>query len=152
MSGGVTTAACLLATLAVCESVVPRFYAEWRHRRRKVREDKERADEAAARLAPEKPREAVGGHGEYWPFRETLAAILIRRAKLEEGERELERAEALAEKAGLRKGAVVSLVLDRARLLKARGDAVHFRIAIRVLRGRQDLTAEQKAEVGELDR
>ena len=60
MSGGVMAVACLLATLAVCESVVPRFYAEWRHRRRKVREDKERADVAAARLAPvaaEKPRE-----------------------------------------------------------------------------------------------
>ena len=58
MSGGVMAAAGLLATLAVCESVVPRFYAEWRHRRRKVREDQERADEAAARVAPEKPREA----------------------------------------------------------------------------------------------
>lgn len=97
-------------------------------------------------------REAVGGHGEYWPFRETLAAILIRRAKLEEGERELEQAETAAEAAGLRKGAVVSLVLDRARLLKARGDMYHLRIALRTLHGRKDLTAEQKAEVGELGR
>ena len=96
-------------------------------------------------------RESVKQYDGHWLLRETLAAILIRRGKLAEGEDELTKAEELAEKAGMPKGKVASFAIDRARLLKAKGDTGRFRMAIRVLRNRKDLTAEQTAEIGEMD-
>ena len=42
-------------------------------------------------------REAVRAYGENWNFRETLAAILIAAGKTDEGERELGKAEELAD-------------------------------------------------------
>ena len=92
-------------------------------------------------------REAVGAYGENWSFRETLAAILIRKGKAEEGERELNKAEELAEKAGVPKGKVASFAIDRARLLKAKGDALRFKVAMRQLNARKDLSEEQLEEV-----
>lgn len=92
-------------------------------------------------------REATRAYGESWAFRETLAAILIRKGNVEEGERELVKAEELAEKAGIPKGKIVSLQIDRVRLLKAKGDVDHFRMALRPLQNRKDLTEEQRAEI-----
>ena len=92
-------------------------------------------------------REAVRAYGENWNFRETLAAILIAEGKTEEGERELGKAEELAEKAGVPKGKVASFAIDRARLHKAKGNAAAFNVAVRLLKGRKDLTDEQREEV-----
>ena len=83
--------------------------------------------------------------------RETLAAILIRAGKTEEGERELAKAEELAEKAGVPKGRIVSIEIDRARILKAKGDYEHLKMVMRQLKARKDLTDEQKAEVKGMD-
>ena len=96
-------------------------------------------------------REAVKADGEAWIYRETLAAILIRRDSLDEGERELNRAEELAAKAGVPKGEAASIEIDRARLLKARGDMAHFKIVMRRLRGREDLTATQRDDIKAMD-
>ena len=96
-------------------------------------------------------REAVKADGEAWIYRETLAAILIRRDSLDEGERELNRAEELAAKAGVPKGEAVSIEIDRARILKARGDMSHFKIVMRRLRGREDLTAAQRDDIKAMD-
>ena len=96
-------------------------------------------------------REAVKADGEAWIYRETLAAILIRRGSLDEGERELNRAEELAAKAGVPKGGAASIEIDRARLLKARGDMSHFKIVMRRLRGREDLTAAQRDDIKAMD-
>ena len=92
-------------------------------------------------------REAVRAYGENWNFRETLAAILIAEGKTEEGERELGKAEELAEKAGVPKGKVASFAIDRARLHKVKGNAAAFNVAVRLLKGRKDLTDEQREEV-----
>ena len=96
-------------------------------------------------------REAVKGFGEVWTLRETLAAILIRKGQIEEGERELAKAEELAAKAGIPKGKLVSIEIDRARILKAKEDYEHLKIAMRALRVRKDLTDEQRAEVKGMD-
>ena len=96
-------------------------------------------------------REAVRALGGSWAARETLAAILIRADKTEEGERELAKAEELAEKAGVPKGRIVSIEIDRARILKAKEDYEHLKMAMRKLRARKDLTEEQKAEVKGMD-
>ena len=96
-------------------------------------------------------REAVKGYGEAWASRETLAAILIRKGQIEEGERELAKAEELAAKAGVPKGKIVSIAIDRARLFKAKDDMHHFKVAMRQLKSRRDLTDEQREEVKGLD-
>ena len=96
-------------------------------------------------------REAVKADGGSWIYRETLAAILIRRDGFDEGERELVKAEELAAKAGVPKGGAASIEIDRARLLKAKGDMAHFKIAMRRLRGRKDLTAEQRDDITAMD-
>ena len=96
-------------------------------------------------------REAVKAYGEAWTLRETLAAILIRAGKIAEGELELQRAEELAESAGVPKGKIVSIEIDRARILKAKGDAQHLKMAMRALKSRKDLTEEQKEEVRRMD-
>ena len=96
-------------------------------------------------------REAVKSYGEAWTLRETLAAILIRKGKIEEGERELAKAEELAEKAGIPKGKVVSLEIDRARVLKAKEDFGRLKMVMRALRNRKDLTEEQREEVKGMD-
>ena len=92
-----------------------------------------------------------GAYGENWSFRETLAAILIRKGKVEEGERELNKAEELAAKAGVPKGEAASIEIDRARILKARGNMAHFKIVMRRLRGREDLTAAQRDDIKAMD-
>ena len=92
-------------------------------------------------------REAARTLGESWAVRETLAAILIRKGKTEEGERELNKAEELAAKAGIPKGKVASFAIDRARLYKAKGNETAFNVAVRLLKGRKDLTDEQREEV-----
>ena len=84
-------------------------------------------------------------------MRETLAAILIRAGKTEEGERELAKAEELAEKAGVPKGRIVSIEIDRARILKAKGDYERLKMAMRTLKARKDLTEEQREEVRRMD-
>ena len=96
-------------------------------------------------------REAVKGYGEAWMLRETLAAILIRKGEVDEGERELAKAEELAAKAGIPKGKVASIEIDRARLLKAKGDYEHLKMTMRALKSRKDLTDGQKAEVKGMD-
>ncbi len=96
-------------------------------------------------------REAVKAYGESATIRETLAAILISKGKLDEGERELAKAEELTEKAGIPKGKIARLEIDRARLLKAKGDLDHFRELLRQLKKRTDLTEEQRAEINGLD-
>ena len=96
-------------------------------------------------------REAVKGYGEIWTHRETLAAILIRKGKIEEGERELAKAEELAAKAGIPKGKLVSIEIDRARVLKAKEDYEHLKMVMRSLKSRKDLTDEQRAEVKGMD-
>ena len=96
-------------------------------------------------------REAVRALGGSWALRETLAAILIRAGRTEEGERELAKAEELAEKAGVPKGRIVSIEIDRARILKAKEDYEHLKMAMRKLKARKDLTEEQKAEVKGMD-
>lgn len=96
-------------------------------------------------------REAIAAYGESWNLHETLAAILLRKGEIAEGEKELVRAEELAAKAGFAKGKIVSLAIDRARLLKAKGDDLRFRMAIRQLQNREDLSAEQREEVKRMD-
>ena len=96
-------------------------------------------------------REAVRAYGEAWALRETLAAILIRAGKTEEGERELQKAEELAEKAGIPKGKIVSIEIDRARLQKAKGDHQHLKVTMRQLKNRKDLSEEQRKEVEAMD-
>ena len=59
-------------------------------------------------------REAVKAVADSWQFRETLAAILIRTGRTEEGERELAKAEELAEKGGFKKDLISEFALDRA--------------------------------------
>lgn len=56
------------------------------------------------------------------------------------------RAEELAAKAGIPKGKVASFEIDRAWLLKAKGDTEHLKLALRALKSRKDLTDEQRAE------
>ena len=96
-------------------------------------------------------REAVKADGESWIFRETLAAILIRRGSLDEGGRELDKAEELAEKAGVPRRKTVSIEIDRARLLKAKGDMERFGDAMKGLRARRGLTATQREDIKAMD-
>ena len=96
-------------------------------------------------------REAMKSYGEAWQIRETLAAILIRKGKVEEGERELQQAEELLAKAGIPKGKIASIEIDRARILKAKGDHERLRSVIRSLKSRKDLTEAQKTEIRELN-
>ncbi len=96
-------------------------------------------------------REAIAAYGESWTLHETLAAILLRKGRIEEGEKELVRAEELAAKAGIAKGKIASLAIDRARLLKAKGDDARFKMAIRQLQNRDDLSGEQREEVKRMD-
>lgn len=95
-------------------------------------------------------RAAVKDYSEAWTFRETLAAILIASGKIEEGERELRQTEELVAKAGIQKGRIVSLEIDRARLLKAKGDNENLKLLLQSLRGRKDLRADEKAEIESL--
>ena len=105
-----------------------------------------RADEAEP-LA----RAAVAAYGENWAIRETLAAVLIRLDRIDEAERELAKAEELAAKAGIPAGRIVELEIDRARILRARKDMERFKMKIRTLKNREDLTEAQRAEVGAMD-
>ena len=59
--------------------------------------------------------------------------------------------EELAEKAGVPKGRIVSIEIDRARILKAKEDYEHLKMVMRQLKARKDLTDEQKAEVKGMD-
>ena len=106
----------------------------------------DRADEAEP-LA----RAAVAAYGESWAIRETLAAVLIRLDRIDEAEREFAKAEELAAKAGIPAGRIVELEIDRARILRARKDMERFKMKIRTLKNREDLTEAQRAEVGAMD-
>ena len=97
-------------------------------------------------------REAVKAVADSWQFRETLAAILIRKGGTEEGERELAKAEELAEKGGFKKELIPEFALDRAWLFKKRGDEDHLKIALRALKSRTDLSDTQKAEAERIER
>ena len=97
-------------------------------------------------------REAVKAVADSWQFRETLAAILIRKGGTEEGERELAKAEELAEKGGFKKELIPEFALDRAWLFKKRDDENHLKIALRALKSRTDLSDTQKAEAERIER
>ena len=96
-------------------------------------------------------REAVKAAPDDWNFRETLASVLIRSGRTQEGAKELDTAVELAEKAGVASGSVFALELDRAMLLKAKNDGERFKILMRQLKGRSDLTAEREAEIRRID-
>ena len=96
-------------------------------------------------------REAVKAAPDDWNFRETLASVLIRSGRTQEGAKELDAAVELAEKAGVASGSVFALELDRAMLLKAKNDGERFKILMRQLKGRSDLTAEREAEIRRID-
>ena len=95
-------------------------------------------------------REAVKAYGEAWAFHETLAAILVRQGKADEAAKELARVDELTEKAGIPKGAVFSVEVDRAMILKKKGDLGRSKIIVRSLRSRSDLSEAQRAELDAL--
>lgn len=96
-------------------------------------------------------REVVKWNGGYWTFRETLASVLIRKGNLEEGERELVTAEELSVRAHIPKGTIASLKMDRAMLLKAKGDDAGFERMLRELREHKDLTPGQRKDLDALE-
>ena len=95
-------------------------------------------------------REAVKAYGEAWALHETLAAILIRQGKVDEAAKELARVDELTEKAGIPKGSVFSVEVDRAMILKKKGDLDRSKIIVRALRARSDLSEAQRAELDAL--
>lgn len=95
-------------------------------------------------------RQAVKKDPADWNFRETLALALIRGGKPDEGERELKAAEEVVEKSGRHAIGIVRFSIDRAWLMKVRGEEDKLKIAARTLEGLKDLTAAQRIEVAEL--
>ena len=96
-------------------------------------------------------REAAKAAPDDWNFRETLASVLIRSGRTQEGAKELDAAVELAAKAGVTPGSVFALEFDRAMVLKATNDGERFKILMRQLKGRSDLTAEREAEIRRID-
>ena len=96
-------------------------------------------------------REAVKAVPDDWNFRETLASVLIRSGRTQEGAKELDAAVELAAKAGVESGSVFALEFDRAMVLKATNDIERFKTLVRQLKGRSDLTAEREAEIRRID-
>ena len=92
-------------------------------------------------------REAASAIGDSWSLNETLAAVLLREGKTDEGGRVLAKAEALAKAAGIREDSRSHLLTSRAIWLKATGEREKCEALRRRLLRRTDLSAAERAEV-----
>ena len=97
-------------------------------------------------------RDAIKSAEGVWIFRETLAAILLRKGEVEEGERELECARKLAKTDGVDVNKLASFVLDQGFLCKAKDDVYGLKVVLRELSGWKGLKPDQREDIERLRR
>lgn len=93
---------------------------------------------------------AVSEDGENWRMHETLASVLIGLGRYDEAGVELDLAEKWAKRSGLQKGEGADIEIDRAQILKKKGDQRRFRQALQSLRGTRGLSDEQRDRIRQL--